>query len=524
VTSARRAGPAAIVDAGSPATVAEEPSVPPTTTAAESLWLADLPARRYPPPSEERSFDVLVLGGGITGLTTGLLLKRRGARVAVVEAGRVGTGATGNSTAKVTALQSTMLSTIRRLRGAAVAAEYARLSAAAVEQVAALAADIDCDLQRRAAFTVARTEEDLRTVEQEADAAREAGLPVELTGEVDLPFEVAGAVRLDGQLEFHPVKYTQGLAAAVDGDGSRVFEDTRALGVHEADPVRVETSHGPLTGGQVVVATHYPVWDRGLYFARMEVMRSYCIAARVRGGPARGMSITAGGTTWSFRSAGDLQIVCGQDHAAGARGTGFSRFTRLEEFAREHWDVEEITHRWSAQDASPYDRTPMVGRYTPVSSRLFVASGFSKWGLSGGTLAAMILADRLSGRDGSNPFHPDRISLRGLPALGRMNAKVAVDLVADRLAPGQARSAADVPRGEARVVRSGLEQVGVYRDGDDGLHAVSLRCTHLGCLLRFNAAETSWDCPCHGSRFDVDGAVLEGPATRSLPRREPPGA
>jgi glycine/D-amino acid oxidase-like deaminating enzyme/nitrite reductase/ring-hydroxylating ferredoxin subunit len=497
--------------------------MPLTTTAAESLWLADLPATRYPPPGSDRSFDVLVLGGGITGLTTALLLKRRGARVAVVEAGRIGTGATGNSTAKVTALQSTMLSTIRRIRGTEVAAAYAQHSAAAVEQVAALAANVDCDLRRRPAFTVAVTEKDLRIVEQEADAAREAGLSTEMIADVDLPFEIAGAVRLNGQLEFHPVKYTHGLAAAVDGDGSRIFENTRALGVQENDPVRVETSHGSLTGEQVVVATHYPVWDRGLYFARMEVTRSYCIAARVNSEPARGMSITAGGSTWSFRSAGELQIVCGQDHAAGARGVDESRFTRLEEYARDHWDVEEVTHRWSAQDASPYDRTPVIGRYTPISSRLFVAGGYSKWGLSGGTMAGMILADRLTGRRASNVFSPYRVAPRGLPALGRMNAKVAVDLVTDRLAPGQAHSAVEIPRGEARTVRSGLERTGVYRDGEGGLHAVSLRCSHLGCLVRFNAAETSWDCPCHGSRFDVDGAVLEGPATRPLSRREAPG-
>jgi glycine/D-amino acid oxidase-like deaminating enzyme/nitrite reductase/ring-hydroxylating ferredoxin subunit len=496
--------------------------VPPTTTAAQSLWLADRPATRYAPPSDERSFDVLVLGGGITGLTTALLLKRRGARVAVVEADGIGTGATGNNTAKVTALQSTMLSTIRRSRGAEVAAAYAQGSAAAVEQVVELAAGIDCDLRRRAACTVAVTAKDLAAVQQECDAAQEAGLPAAMTVAVDLPFDVAGAVRLEGQVEFHPVKYAHGLAAAVDGDGSRVFEDTRALAARDGDPIEIDTTHGALTGEQVVVATHVPVFDRGLHFARMRASRSYCVAARVRGEPARDMSITTGSATWSFRSAGDLQIVCGLSHPTGARGVDGSRWARLEEYAREHFDVDEVTHRWSAQDATPYDATPLIGRYTPVSGRMFVAAGYAKWGLSGGTMAAMLLADRLSGKPVADVFDPHRLSPRGLPALARMNADVAADLVADRLAPAQAGTAADVPRGEARVVRSGCGRVGVYRDGGGGVHAVSLRCTHLGCLLRFNAAETSWDCPCHGSRFDVDGAVLEGPATRPLAREEIP--
>ncbi|GAA5127127.1 FAD-dependent oxidoreductase [Pseudonocardia adelaidensis] len=499
--------------------------MPPTTTAAQSLWLAALPGTTYPQPSDERAFDVLVLGGGITGLTTALLLKGRGARVAVVEAGRIGAGVSGNNTAKVTALQSTVLTSIGSTRGTEVADEYAARSLAAVELVAELAADegIDCDLQRRDAFTVAPRDEELADVEREFDAARRAGLPVEMTPSVDLPYPVSGAVRLRDQVEFHPVKYVGGLAAAVEGDGCRVFEGTRALGVTDRSPVRVETTHGPLTGDRVVVATHYPVWDRGLYFARVEASRSYCVAARVRGEPARGMSITTGSPTWSYRSAGDLMIVLGSDHPAGARGVGRSCYTAIEEHLREHWDVEEVTHRWSAQDPIPYDHTPMIGTYTPGSSRMYVATGFAKWGLSGGTMAAAILAEQLSGGPGSAAFSPHRVSPRGLAQLARLNAKVGADLVGDRLMPGRISSAAELAPGTAGVVRSGTERTGVYRDPDGGLHAVSMRCTHLGCLVRFNAAENSWDCPCHGSRFDVDGEVLEGPAVRPLPRRDPPG-
>jgi glycine/D-amino acid oxidase-like deaminating enzyme/nitrite reductase/ring-hydroxylating ferredoxin subunit len=499
--------------------------VPLTTTAAQSLWLAALPATSYPPPSDERAFDVLVLGGGIAGLTTALLLKRGGARVAVVEAGRVGAGVSGNSTAKVTALQSTVLTSIRKTRDTDVADEYAVRSLAAVELVARLAKEegIDCDLQRREACTVAVRDEDLSAAEREFEAAREAGLHAEMTATVDLPYPVAGAARLRNQVAFHPVKYVAGLAAAVDGDGCRVFEETRALRVTEGRPVRVETTHGSLTGERVVVATHYPVWDRGLYFARMEARRSYCVAARVRGEPAASMSITIGTETWSYRSADDLMIVLGRDHPTGARGVDDSCYARVEKHLREHWDVEQVTHRWSAQDPIPYDHTPLIGTYLPGSSRMYVATGFAKWGLTGGTMAAAILAEQLSGGPGTDAFSPHRISPRGLPRLARINAKVGVDLVGDRLLPGQISSAAELAPDSAGVVRSGTERTGVYRDRYGGLHSVSMRCTHLGCLVRFNAAETSWDCPCHGSRFDVDGAVLEGPAVRPLPQRTPPG-
>jgi glycine/D-amino acid oxidase-like deaminating enzyme/nitrite reductase/ring-hydroxylating ferredoxin subunit len=496
----------------------------PTTTAAGSLWLADRPDVHYPPPAGERHFDVLVLGGGITGLTTALLLRQRGARVAVVEADRIGSGATGNNTAKVTALQGTLLSRIRSTRGAEVAADYARHSVRGVELVSEIAEElgIDCALRRRAAFTVAAEQGELRTVEQEADAAREAGLPVEWTDQVDLPYPVAGAVRLADQIEFHPVRYAYGLAAAIDGDGSQVFEDTRALSVSEGAPVRVTTDHGDLTGDRVVVATHYPVWDRGLYFARMETTRAYCVAGRVRGEPSRDMVITAGSPSWSTRSAGDRMIVCGQGHPTGARGIDPGRFAVLEEHLRRHWDVTEVTHRWSAQDVMPYDHTPMIGTYTPLSRRMYVAAGYSKWGLSGGTMAAELLVRHLAGEHTTDPFSPHRLTLRGLPSLARMQARVGTDIVGDRLRPGEVASVSEIAPGDGAILRRGTERIAVHRDDAGGVHAVSARCTHLGCLVRFNGAERSWDCPCHGSRFAVDGAVLEGPAVAPLAQQDPP--
>ncbi|PRX50952.1 glycine/D-amino acid oxidase-like deaminating enzyme [Prauserella shujinwangii] len=496
-----------------------------TVSGERSLWL-DRPApAEFPELAGEQRFDVAVLGAGITGLTTALLAKRQGARVAVLESGRVARGATGNNTAKATALQSIVYSTLERRHGPRTAAAYASGNLAAVETIARLAAEegIDCDLERRPATTVARNGEERTLVEREARTAADAGLPVELTDRADLPFPVEAAVRLADQIALHPARYAAGLAAAVDGDGCRVFEGSRVHSVSATAPWRVGTPGGTVVADAVVVATHYPLLDRGLFFARLEPERSYCVAARIRGEPPGDMAITPGPPKRSVSRHGDLLIVGGESHPAGARDVGAERFERLEAFAREHWDVTEITHRWSAQDPSGYDALPMIGSYLPGHPTLLVATGFAKWGLTGGTMAATVLADRLAGRD--NPlaphFSPQRVSPRSLPSLARMNAKVGTDLVGDRLTPADAGSAADVPRGQARTVRDGLGKKGVYRDEDGELHAVSLRCTHLGCLLRFNGAERSWDCPCHGSRFDVDGAVLEGPAVRPLERRDP---
>jgi glycine/D-amino acid oxidase-like deaminating enzyme/nitrite reductase/ring-hydroxylating ferredoxin subunit len=494
-----------------------------TTSADQSLWLTTAPPTDYVALEGDVKTDVAVLGGGIAGLTTALLLKRDGARVVVLERRRIGSGVSGCTTAKVTALQQTVYRQLRRRHGNDAAAAYADASVTGVELVAELASeeDIQCDLERRPAFTYAAEEDERMVVQSEHKAASEAGLTVSLVEEVDLPYPTHGAVRLDNQLQLHPVRYVQGLARAVDGDGSAVFERSAALKVDAQRPCRIRTDGGTVTAEQVVVATHHPLLDRGLFFARLEPARSYCIAARIPGAPPQGMSISAGATTRSVRSYGDALVLGGEGHTTGAREATPERYRQLEIFAREHWRASGVTHRWSAQDAVSWDLLPVIGRYHPGSSRLFVASGFHKWGLTSATFGASIIADLIAGRDNhwAELFNPSRIGVRGLPKLVEMNARVAVDFLGDRVIAAPRGRAADLPAGEARVLRDGFGKTGVFRADDGTLHAVSLRCTHLGCLLRFNGAERSWDCPCHGSRFDIDGAVLEGPASRPLERK-----
>jgi glycine/D-amino acid oxidase-like deaminating enzyme/nitrite reductase/ring-hydroxylating ferredoxin subunit len=490
-----------------------------TVSARESLWLATAPPTDYPALPGDLDVDVAVLGGGIAGVTTALLLERQGARVALIEADRVGRGVTGCTTAKVSALQSLVYSKIRSRKGADAASVYATASLAAVERVSELADGIDCDLGRRPAFTYAAEPDERASVEDEHEAAVQAGLATELVDGPDLPYPVHGAVRLADQIQLHPVRYVQGLAAQL----SQVYERTRAVAVDEGSPCVVRTDRGDVRAEQVVVATHYPIFDRGLYFARLEPQRSYCIAARLKAGGVlpQGMSISAGATTRSLRSHEDLLIVGGEGHPAGSTDAQPERYDRLASFAREHWDVAEVTHRWSAQDPVPYDHLPVIGPYRPGSSRLWVSSGYMKWGLTTATFGALILADLVAGRDNdwAATFTPNRVSFGSLHEVAQLGVKFSTDLVIDRVKPAEVSSVDEVPAGEARVMRDGVGKTGVYRDAQDGLHAVTLRCTHMGCLLRFNAAEVSWDCPCHGSRFGVDGEVLEGPAVHPLDRR-----
>ena len=500
-----------------------------TPRATESLWLDTAEATRYPALDRELEVDVAIVGGGIAGMTTALLLKRAGIRVAVLERRTVAGGATGLTTAKVSALQEVKYSEIAKLHGERGATAYASASLAAVDLVERIIAEegIDCAWERLAAYTYAAEPGQVDAVQHEAEAALAAGLPVTTTSETPLPFAVPLAVRLDDQAQFHPVRYVDGLAAAVDGDGSHVFEHSGVAGVHEGSPCRLRTLDGTaMTAREVVVATNYPLLDRGLFFARMEAARSYVVAARVRGPVPEGMLITAGSPTRSLRPHRDADeqwlLVGGEGHLTGADEAEPERFEQLDRFARDHFDVVDVPYRWSTQDGMPTDKLPYIGPYTPISSHLFVASGFQKWGMTGATIAAEVLCDRLTGRDNpyADVFDPNRLTVRSAPEVAKAQWWVARHLVGDRLAPAEAGSADEVPAGEARVVRSGLGKLGVYRDDAGAVHAVSLRCTHLGCLLHFNDAERSWDCPCHGSRFDVDGEVLAGPAVQPLARRD----
>ena len=341
-----------------------------------------------------------------------------------------------------------------------------------------------------------------------------------------LPYPVAGAVRLDNQAEFHPRRFLLGLAERIPGDGSFVFEHTRALGLDEGSPCTVETDRGPLLADRVVVASHFPFLDRSLAFARMHPERSYALGLRIRGEAPAGMFISADGPTRSIRShpleGGELLIVGGEGHKVGQGGDTRERYERLEAFAREHFDVSSVDYRWSSQDNMTADGVPYVGALTPVSKKVLYATGFAKWGLTNGAAAALMLADRLLGRENpwAKTFDANRLKpLAQVKDLVSENVNVAMRFFGDRIRTPELRGLDELAAGEGAIVGHGGKKLAAYRHEDGRVSAVSPVCTHLWCQVNWNAAERSWDCPCHGSRFDTEGRVLQGPAVEGLEPR-----
>lgn len=496
-----------------------------------SLWIATTPETNYAALQTGVTVDVAVIGGGIAGLTAALLLKRDGARVAVIEAGRIVKSVTGNTTAKITSLHNLIYDHLLSEFGLEGAQAYASAQQAAIEKIAALVSDygIDCDFTRTDAYTYTETEEELERITREVEAAAQLNLPVSYVESTPLPFPVKGAVRFTNQARFHPRKYLLHLAAQIEGDGSYIFEETRALDLEEDEQAcRVTTARGVVTAREVILATHFPFYDHGMYFSRMSPKRSYVIGCRLKSPAPEGMFITSSEPFRSFRSnraedGGEIWMVGGENHKTGQGGDTASRYRNLERYARERFDVRTIEYRWSTQDNNTVDKVPYIGLSTPASKRVYVATGFGGWGMTNGTVAGMILSDTIAGRDNqwSKVFDPNRFKpVTSAVDFVKENLNVAKHFVADRLGVPEAEKLPELLEGEGRIVEADGEKVAVCKVAG-ATHEVSAICTHMGCVVDWNNAEQSWDCPCHGSRFNYDGKVIQGPANTDLkPKQE----
>lgn len=478
---------------------------------------ADLPAEA----------DVVVVGGGITGLTTAHLLTRSGRSVVLLEANRLADGVSGFTTAKVSAQHGPKYHRLARSHGGQAAAEYGASNQAAIGWIAAEQEQlgIDCEFERKDSYVFTSEPTQASQMAREARAAQAAGLPaVEMTGDIGVPMSPVHAVRFTEQAQFHPRKWLLGLADVAESSGCAIVEQARVIRVDEhSSGLVVRSTRGTVRAADVVIATHYPILDRGLYFARLEPVHDLVVAGRVPEElPGMYLATDSGHSvrTAPLADGGHLLIALGEHYRTGEDIDVAARYQRLTGWAQRWFGMAEPRYRWSAHDVSTPDGLPYIGRYHPLTEHLWVATGFGQWGMSGGTMAALLLCDLITGV--SNPwaglYNPNRIlGLRSVPTLGKANLQVAWHLVTDHTkAIISQKHPERLGPGESTVTTVGTSLVAAYRDDENILHAVSARCTHLGCVVQFNNAEKTWDCPCHASRFGLDGSVLNGPAVTPL--------
>ena len=493
----------------------------------KSIWQKTAGDAVFPALAESLQADVVIVGGGITGMTAAILLTRAGKKVVVVEAHRIGFGTTGGATGNLHIVPDQHLYRIKDKWNKETAVAVATSRAAALDLIEETVErfQLDCAFYRQPHYLFPTDAAEEGPMRQEHIAALEAGLAAEVVDDVPLPFTARKALKIDAQAQFHPVRFVQQLAAAVVSESCRIFENSPVVEI-DSKNCRVRTAGGEVQAAAIMLATHTPV---GFNFLHTEVApyREYGIAGRIPAGSCPvGIFWTLEEPSHSIRACesdgSSYLIAIGEEHKTGQQDNSIDYFRRVEDYARARFNLESVEFRWSAQNYQPADMLPYIGR-TAAADDLYVATGFGTNGLLYGPLAAMIVTDTILGQPNrwEEIYQATRFApLQGAEKFIKENLDVAKQYLKDYLTAAEREQLKDVQPGEGRVAELAGRRVAVYRDEADCWSAVSPVCTHLGCIVHWNRQEKSWDCPCHGSRFHPDGTVIEGPAMKPLERKE----
>ena len=488
------------------------------------------PPHHYPPLAGSESADVCVVGAGIAGLTTAWFLARAGRSVLVVDDGGIGSGETSRTTAHLSNAVDDRYFLIERLHGEVGAALCADSHTAAIDRIEAIAAEegIDCDFERVDGYLFLGPDDKPKLLERELDAARAAGLTtVDLFETAPVTgFATGPCLRFPRQGQFHPMRYLGGLARAVERAGGRIRSGAHVTEVEDGSRVRIRTATGhTIDCADAVVATNTPVNDRFTIHTKQAAYRTYAIGARIPAGAVTHALFWDTCDPYHYvrvqpapDGVGEILIVGGEDHKTGQESdTIAARHDRLERWARERFPaMTDVVFRWSGQVMEPVDHVAFIGR-NPGDDHVWIVTGDSGMGMTHGTIAGQLVSDLILGRPNrwATLYDPGRVTLRATGEFLRENLNVAARY-GDWVTPADAASEDEIPPGSGAVLRHGLARVAVYRDPDGAVHRHSAVCPHLGCVVSWNPTERSWDCPCHGSRFDPLGRVLNGPAVSPL--------
>jgi len=495
-----------------------------------SVWKATSDETYFQPLGNDTSVDFAIVGGGITGLTAAELLSKHGHSVAVLEAGKIGEGTTGGSTGNLYAPVSYRLSGILEQYDEKTLKSVveSRLEAIQFIETNILKYTIPCSFVRAPWHLFTGTDERHETIEKEYNAAQKAGLKVSYTDKLSVPMQVHSGIVVEDQAQFNPLEYVKSLAQNLNTGHCSIYENTRVTEVKNEKDGRVmlSTFAHTITAKKVILATHTPI---GFYPVQTVVYpyREDGIAAKLNGGeyPPPGIFWELSkGHHHSFRlydSGKDKYlVVVGEPYKVGQSDDTEGGFDRLEKYARQNFDIKSIEYTWASQSYRSADGLPFIGK---IDDNIYTGTGFGTDGLVYGTLAAMIIADQVIGKENSRSklYDPGRSHIvESVKNFISENLNAAGELAKDLIGTHKDISLNDLKPGEGKVVEYNSKKIAVYKDDMEKIHAVSAVCTHLGCIVHWNNAEKTWDCPCHGSRFKINGHVIEGPALNPLAEEE----
>jgi glycine/D-amino acid oxidase-like deaminating enzyme/nitrite reductase/ring-hydroxylating ferredoxin subunit len=500
-----------------------------------SVWMGTTEVPQFQPLTQDARANVCIVGAGIAGMTTAYLLARAGRAVVLIDDGQIGGGETSRTTAHLTAALDDRYYNIEKIHGSDGARLAAESHMSAIHRIETIASmeDIDCEFQRVEGYLFLGGNSKRAELERELEATHRAGInDTQLVDRIPFSFWNSGpALRFPRQATFHPLKYLKGLARAILRDGGKIYTAVHAEKIEDGEPARVTTSEGHvISADNVAVCTNTPVNDWLIIHSKQAAYRTYVIGARIPKGsvpeglywdtpdPYHYIRLQQGADSSGHELDYDILIVGGEDHKTGQAKDPDARFTRLEQWTRERFPmIERVEYRWSGQVMEPVDYMAYIGRNPGGDQHIYVATGDSGNGMTHGTIAGIILNELIQGRkhQWARLYDPSRVKLRSTPEYLKENLNVA-EQYKDWFTKGDVDDAAEIKPGEGAVIGTGRGKTAVYRDERGGIHQLSAVCTHLYCVVHWNHTEKTWDCPCHGSRFDPYGKVVNGPAIVGL--------
>ncbi|MCA0971149.1 FAD-dependent oxidoreductase [Halobacillus litoralis] len=495
-------------------------------TRPEPLWREDCKIDSFEPLREDASTEVLIVGGGITGITTAYLLAKAGKQVTLIEADQLVNGTTGHTTAKVTAQHGLIYNEFLNHFGDEQASLYYQAQMNALHFMKDLVDQysIDCEWTEEDAHLFATTKQGALKLEKEHKAYLQLDIPGTLYESLPFDMEATKALSMKNQARFHPLKYLQALVKELKNLGCTIHEQTTATDVKEEDRIHVKTGNDcTITCDKLVSCSHFPFYDgKGFYFSRMYAERSYLMAIEPEKEIPEGMYLSIDEPKRTVRTASyngkPILLIGGESHKTGQGVDTSFHYRVLEEFAARTFGIKKKLFQWSAQDLTTLDKVPYIGPITRRNQNVFVATGFRKWGMTNGTLAGQLISDYVLGEQSlfHELFTPSRFKTDpSMKQFLSQNFDVATHLI-----DGKLELVADRPerlhKGEGKIIQWKGERAGAFKDEEGQVYMVDTTCTHMGCEVEWNGAEHSWDCPCHGSRFSYDGSVMEGPADQPL--------
>ncbi|WP_051317266.1 FAD-dependent oxidoreductase [Ectobacillus panaciterrae] len=495
----------------------------------EPYWRDSAELSSFPKLSQDIQVDAAVIGGGISGITTAYLLAKEGLTVALLEADKILNGTTGHTTAKITAQHNLIYDELISHFGKEKARLYYEANSNALQFVKQIIADrnISCDFSEEDAYLYATSEQYAQKIMSEFQAYTKLDINGEFLERIPLDIKVTAALVMKKQAQFHPLKYLTDLTKAFVEAGGAIYEHTVAVDVEKGSHPRVITRDGHKVACDYVVScSHFPFYDPAFYFTRMYAERSYVLGVKTKKEFPGGMYLSVNDPVRSLRSTpinGEkLVLVGGESHKTGQGIDTMKHYEALEAFGEDVLGIEKHVSRWSTQDLITLDKIPYIGHLSDRHPNIFVATGYRKWGMTSSTAAALLITDLITKKH--NPYKelytPSRFAAD--PSIKHFlttNGDVAKHLLEGKL-EFPLRTPEELVTGEGSVVRVDGKRAGAYKDDEGVLHIVDTTCTHLGCEVEWNRGDRTWDCPCHGSRFSIDGDVIEGPAQKPLKKLE----